>query len=257
MAVGLVEQQSCASENWNTLSLALNANPSEPFSNRMFRRTRSDFEETRLEMHVSVRSDLWEPPEEIRIASSDKKKRRYFYDPAGTHMQMRCMCEEAVGVLVGAAMSACLPAAAASGGGAGTARYEWRGWPDGQPETKRKQRRANTRTARSSCASPPHWVPARVLHLLLFSSYYFCCVFSVMLCICSLDLLLSVVHEAGSYRMDGSWKRHDCWDLGCEDVLSCFTYGRMGEVDFRFNIYLLRPFENLTVISLSYRAIFC
>jgi len=39
-------------------------------------------------------------------------------------MQMRCMCEEAVGVLVGAAMSACLPAAAASGGGAGTARYE-------------------------------------------------------------------------------------------------------------------------------------
>jgi len=53
-----------------------------------------------------------------------KKKRRYFYDPAGTHMQMRCMCEEAVGVLVGAAMSACLPAAAASGGGAGTARYE-------------------------------------------------------------------------------------------------------------------------------------
>ena len=32
-----------------------------------------------------------------------------------------CMCE-AVGLLVGAAMSACLPAAAASGGGAGTAR---------------------------------------------------------------------------------------------------------------------------------------
>ena len=103
--------------------------------------------------------------------------------------------------------------------------------------------------------------PTGYLHVCcIFSCFLliiFAVCFSVMLCICSLDLLLSVVHEAGSYRMDGSWKRHDCWDLGCEDVLSCFTYGRMGEVDFRFNIYLLRPFENLTVISLSYRAIFC
>jgi hypothetical protein len=96
----------------------------------------------------------------------------------------------AAGVLVGAAMSACLPAPCARllvrpqarsqqrlvVEGAGAARDEGDGQTASQPETKRKQRRANTGTARarSSCAPPFPWgVYARAPHFLLFFAVFF------------------------------------------------------------------------------------
>ena len=108
--------------------------------------------------------------------------------------------------------------AAASGGGAGTARGDegdglnaW--WPASR---KRKgnsgepTQDSSAAQARSSCAPPSHWVPARVLHFLFMSAVFF----SVMLCM-SLEVI-------------GWWTMEETRLLGCEDVLS---YGRMGEVE--------------------------